>query len=162
MTKYFTKEGDEYKEVDHDLYTPEAMTDTINKRLERQRRNDFGDYDTLKEKASKVDSIASEFETKLQEKDVAIGDLTGKLKAAELTTEKVKIVSKYKLSDDAAEFLTGETAEELEAKAEKLAKLAPGSKVTITKQGKPGEGDDSKNDSHKIAGNLFGRKNSDA
>lgn len=162
MTKYFTKEGDEFKEVDHDLYTSEAMTDTINKRLERQRRNDFGDYDELKEKASKVDTIASEFESKLQEKDVAIGDLSSKLKSAALETDKVKIISKYKLSDDAAEFLTGETVEDLEAKAEKLSKLAPGSKVTITKKGKPSEEDDGKNDSRKIAGNLFGRKNSDA
>lgn len=161
MTKYFTKEGDDYKEVDQDLYTSEAMTDTVNKRLDRQRRNDFGDYDELKEKAAKVDTISSEFETKLGEKDVLIGELTGKVKAAELATDKAKIVSKYKLSDDAAEFLTGDTAEDLEAKAEKLSKLAPGGKVIISKTGKPDD-EDSKGDSRKIAGNLFGRKSSDA
>lgn len=161
MTKYFTKDGDEYKEVDHDLYTSEAMTDTINKRLDRQRRNDFGDYDELKEKAAKVDSITSDFETKLQEKDVAIGDLTTKLKGAELATDKVKIATKYKLSDEAQEFLTGDTVEDLEKKAEKLSKLAPGGKVTITKKGKPGE-EGEKSDSKSIARNLFGRNSSDA
>lgn len=161
MTKYFTKEGDEFKEVEGDLFTSEAMTGTITKRLEQQRKNEFGDYETLKEKAAKVDSIAEEFTAKLGEKDVAIGDLTSQLNTAKLETDKVKIASKYKLSPEAQEFLTGETVEDLEAKAEKLAKLAPGGKVVVTKKGKPSEGGE-KSDSTSIARNLFGRNNSDA
>lgn len=162
MTKYFTKDGDEYKEVEGDLYTSEAMTGTITKRLEQQRRNDFGDYETLKEKASKVDTIASELSNKLSEKDVAIGDLTSKLKAAELATDKVKIIGEFKLSDELAEFVTGETVDEMRTRAEKLAKANSGSKIPAGKQGKPsGDGDkDSGNKS--IARNLFGRSNSDA
>ena len=162
MTKYFTKEGDEYKPVEGDLYTSEAMTGTITKRLEQQRRNDFGDYEELKEKAAKVDTVASEFTSKLSEKDVFIGDLTSKLKAAELATDKVKIVSEYKLSDELAEFVTGETVDEMRARAEKLAKANSGSKVPAGKQGKPSGDGGKESDTKSIARNLFGRNNSDA
>lgn len=160
MTKYFTKDGDDYKEVEDTLFTQsEIDTNIIPKRLERERSK-FADYDTLKEKAAKVDTIKSDLESKLAEKDVTIGDLTTKVKTAELGTEKVKIATKYKLSDEAQEFLTGETVEDLEAKAEKLSKLAPGGKVNITKKGKPAEGDET--GSRSIARNIFGRNNSDA
>lgn len=160
MTKYFTKDGDDFKEVEDTLFTQsEIDTNILPKRLERERGK-FADYDTLKEKAGKVDTITSEFETKLAEKDVAIGDLTTKVKTAELGTEKVKIATKYKLSDEAQEFLTGDTVEDLEAKAEKLSKLAPGGKVTVTKKGKPVEGEADGNKG--IARNLFGRNQADA
>lgn len=160
MTKYFTKDGDDYKPVEDTLFTQaEIDTNIIPKRLERERGK-FADYDTLKEKAAKVDTIKSELESKLAEKDVTIGDLTTKVKTAELGTEKVKIASKYKLSDDALEFLDGDSVEALEAKAEKLSKLAPGGKVNISKKGKPAEGEES--GSKSIARNLFGRNNSDA
>lgn len=161
MTKYFTKDGDEYKEVEGDLYTSEAMTGTINKRLEQQRRNEFGDYEDLKEKAAKVDTIADEFNSKLSEKDVAIGDLTSKLKTAELATDKVKIMTEFGIKDELAEFVTGETAEEMRTRAEKLAKVNPGGKIPAGKQGKPGEGNDA-NSSKSISRNLFGRNSSDA
>ena len=45
-----------------------------------------------KEKAGKVDTISKEWETKLGEKDTAIGELQGKLKSATLETEKVKVI----------------------------------------------------------------------
>lgn len=160
MTKYYEKDGDEFKEVGETLFTQtEIDTNIIPKRLERERSK-FADYDTLKEKATKVDTITSEFETKLADKDVVIGDLTTKVKTAELGTEKVKIASKYKLSDDALEFLDGDSVEALEAKAEKLSKLAPGGKVTVKKTGKPADGEADGNRS--VARNLFGRNNSDA
>lgn len=161
MTKYFTKDGDDFKEVEDTLFTQnEIDTNIIPKRLERERSK-FADYDTLKEKAGKVDTIESEWKDKLAEKDVLIGNLTGEVKSAKLETHKVQIISKYKLSDEAKEFLTGDTVEDLEAKAEKLQKLGPGSKVTITKKGKPAEGDD-KSNNRSVARNLFGRNKSDA
>ena len=161
MTKYFTKDGDDYKEVEDTLFTQsEIDTNILPKRLERER-NKFADYETLKEKAGKVDTIESEYKDKLAEKDVTIGTLTGEVKSAKLATDKVKIISKYKLSDEASEFLTGDTVEDLEAKAEKLSKLAPGGKVTITKKGKPAEGGE--NDGNRsVARNLFGRNKADA
>ena len=160
MTKYFTKDGDDFKEVEDTLFTQsEIDTNIIPKRLERERAK-FAGFDELKEKAAKVDTIKSELESKLAEKDVTIGDLTTKVKTAELGTEKVKIASKYKLSDDALEFLDGDSVEALEAKAEKLSKLAPGGKVVVKKTGKPDEGEADGNKS--IARNLFGRSNSDA
>lgn len=160
MAKYFTKDGDDFKPVEDTLFTQaEIDTNIIPKRLERERSK-YADYDTLKEKAEKVDTIKSELESKLAEKDVTIGDLTTKVKTAELGTEKVKIASKYKLSDDALEFLDGDSVEALEAKAEKLSKLAPGGKVVVKKTGKPAEDEADRNKS--IARNLFGRSNSDA
>jgi hypothetical protein len=160
MTKYFTKDGDDFKEVEDTLFTQsEIDTNIIPKRLERERSK-YSDYDTLKEKAGKVDTITSEFETKLGEKDVVIGELTTKVKTAELGVDKLKIATKYKLSDDALEFLDGDTVEALEAKAEKLSKLAPGGKITVKKNGKPDEGEADGNKS--IARNLFGRNQADA
>jgi hypothetical protein len=97
--------------------------------------------------------------SKLAQKDVLVGELTTKVKAAELGTEKVKIASKYKLSEDALEFLDGDTVEALENKAEKLAKLAPGGSVTATKKGKPTE--DKADGNKSIARNLFGRNQAD-
>lgn len=160
MTKYFTKDGDDFKEVEDSLFTQsEIDTNIIPKRLERERAK-FAGFDELKEKAAKVDTIKSDLESKLAEKDVTIGELTTKVKTAELGTEKVKIASKYKLSDDALEFLDGDSVEALEAKAEKLSKLAPGGKVTVTKKGKPVEGEEEGN--RKVARNLFGRNQADA
>lgn len=159
MTTYFTKDGDDFKEVEDTLFTQgEIDTNIIPKRLERERSK-FADYETLKEKAAKVDEIKSDLEKKLADKDVAIGDLTAKVKTAELGTEKIKIASKYKLSEDALEFLDGDTVEALENKAEKLAKLAPGGSVTATKKGKPTE--DKADGNKSIARNLFGRNQAD-
>jgi len=159
MTKYFTKDGDEFKEVEGTLFTQDEFETNIGPRLKREREK-FKDYDDLKEKVGSIDRIKSEYESKLAEKDVLVGELTTKVKAAELGTEKVKIASKYKLSDDALEFLDGDSVEALEAKAEKLSKLAPGGKVVVKKSGKPAEGEADGNRS--IARNLLGRNNSDA
>ena len=159
MTKYFTKDGDDFKEVEDTLFTQEEFETNIGPRLKREREK-FKDYDDLKEKVGTIDTLKSEYESKLAEKDVLVGELTTKVKTAELGTEKVKIASKYKLSDDALEFLDGDSVEALEAKAEKLSKLAPGGKVVVKKTGKPAEGEADGNKS--IARNLFGRSNSDA
>lgn len=158
MAKYFTKDGDEYKEVDDNLLTQADVDKVVESRLERQKKQ-FADYDDLKEKASKVDSISSEWETKVK----AIGDekseLEKQLSKARLETDKVKVIHEFKLSDDLAEFVTGETAEEMRQRAEKLSKAAPGSgKIVIQKNTKP---DDKSTDSKKIAGKLFGTKSDD-
>lgn len=156
MAEYFYKDGDEYKKVDDALHTQADVDKVVESRLERERKK-FADYDTLKETAGKVDSIKSEYETKLGEKDTAIGELQSKLKSASLETDKVKIVSEFKLSDKLAKFVTGETADEMRERAQELVDGigTSGGKVVIKKDGKPGE---TATDSKKIAKSLFGAK----
>lgn len=154
MAEYFYKDGDEYKKVDDALHTQADLDKVVESRLERERKK-FADYDTLKETAGKVSTIQSEFEDKLKEKDTTIGTLSGEVKSAKLETDKVKIIHEFKLSDELSEFVTGETADEMRERAEKLSKGLPGGKVVIKKDGKP-EGKDT--DSKKIAKSLFGAK----
>lgn len=154
MAEYFYKDGDEYKKVEDTLLTQADVDKVVETRLERQKKQ-FADYDTLKEKATKVDTIAKEYEDKLKEKDTTIGTLSGEVKSAKLETDKVKIIHEFKLPDDAAEFLTGETADEIRERAEKLSKLPGSGKVVVKKDPKPGE---QATDSAKIAKKLFGSK----
>ena len=157
MAKYFTKDGDEYKEVDESLLTQADVDSVVEKRLERERGK-FADYETLKEKAGKVDSITQEYEDKLKTAGTEKSELEKQLGAAKLETEKVKIVSEFKLSDELAEFVTGDTADDMRKRAEKLAKGVTGGTINIDKKGKP---DEKATDSKAIAKNLFGKKSDD-
>jgi len=161
MTEYFTKDGDDFKEVGDTLFTQsEIDTNIIPKRLERERSK-FADYDSIKEKAGKVDTITSEYTDKLAEKDVTIGDLTTQVQSANLATDKVKIVSEFKLSDELAEFVTGKDVEEMRTRAEKLSKANGSKGAPIVKDGKPAE-DNKESGNKSIARNLFGRNQADA
>ena len=155
MAEYFYKDGDEYKKVEDTLFTQDEIdTKIMPKRLERERSK-FADYDELKEKAGKVDTIKSEYETKLAEKDTTLSELQGNLKKAQLETDKVKIVNEFNLSDDLAEFVTGDTPDDMRKRAEKLAKGFKGGTPPIKKEEKPGE---KQTDSSRIAKSLFGAK----
>lgn len=156
MAEYFYKDGDDYKKVEDTLLGQADVDKVVESRLERERKK-FADYDTLKETAAKVSTIKSEYEDKLKEKDTVIGTLSGEVKTAKLATDKVKIINEFKLSDELSEFVTGETADEMRERAEKLSKGigVSGGKVVIKKEGKPGEKD---TDSKKIAKSLFGAK----
>lgn len=159
MTEYFKKDGDDYVKVDEPLHTQDDLDKVVKDRADRIARQQFGDYDELKEKAGKVDTITKDFEDKLKERDTKIDTLTGDLGKAKLETDKVKIVHEFKLSDDLAEFVTGDTVDDMRAKAEKLAKGgAGGGKIVADKQPKPGE---KATDSRKIAKGLFGNKSDD-
>ncbi len=156
MAKLFAKEGDDYKEVE--AFSQDEVDKIVKDRAERVARQQFGDYDQLKEKAGKVDSIKSEYETKLTEATTKVDTLTKELGGAKLETEKVKIVNEFKLPDDLHEFVTGDNADEMRKRAEKLSKGVKPSKVDIDKKPKP-EGENT--DSKKIAGTLFGKKSDD-
>lgn len=158
MTKYFTKDGDNYVEVTDTLHTQEHLDQVVKERAERVARKDFGDYDELKAKAAKVDTITKEFEGKLKEKDTLVSTLNADLGKAKLETDKVKIVSEFKLSDELAEFVSGETADEMRQRAEKLSKGIGTSGFKIDKDKKP---DDKATDSSKIAKSLLGGNKSD-
>lgn len=157
MTKYFTKEGDDYNEVTEPLHDQVYIDGVIDNRLERERKK-FADYEDLKAKAGKVDSLNAEWEGKLKAVNDEKTDLSKQLGAAKLETDKVRIVSEFKLSDELAEFVSGDTADEMRKRAEKLAKGVTGGKVNIDKTRKP---DDAKADSKALAGKLFGKKSDD-
>lgn len=157
MAKYFTKEGDEYKSVDENLLTQADVDGVVEKRLERERSK-FADYDSLKEQAGKVDTITKDFEGKLKEKDTLVSTLQGDLGKAKLETDKVKITHEFKLTDELAEFVTGDTVDEMRTRAEKLSKGVKGGTLNIDKDKKP---NDNATDSKKIAGGLFGGGKSD-
>lgn len=153
MAKLYQKEGDDYKEVD--AFLQPEVDEIVTKRLDRERSK-FADYDSLKEKAAKVDTVENEWKTKLEEANTKATDLEKQVGAAKLETDKVKIVHEFKLPEDLAEFVTGETADEMRTKAEKLAKgVKPGS-VDLDKKPKPS--DEKANDSKQMAGKLFGKK----
>lgn len=156
-SEYFKKDGDDYVKVDDPLHTQADVDKVVESRLERERKK-FADYDTLKETAGKVESIKSEYEDKLKAIGTEKSELEGKLKSAQLETDKVKIIHEFKLSDDLHEFVTGETADEMRERAEKLSKGISGGKVVIKKEPKPGE---KTTDSKKIAKSLFGGSKSD-
>lgn len=156
MAEYFTKDGDEYKKVDDSLLTQADVDKVVETRLERQKKQ-FADYDDLKEKAGKVDSISKEFEDKLKAKDTSIESITKELTGAKLETEKVKIVGEFKLSNDLAEFVTGDTVDDMRQRAEKLSKGISPAKVVANKDGKPD--DTTKNgEVKKVVQGLFGKK----
>lgn len=158
MAKYFTREGDDYKEVTDPLHTQSEVDDIVTKRLDRERSK-YSDYDDLKKKAGTVDTLTKEHEEKLKKAGDEKADLEGKLKKANLETDKVKIVGEFKLSDDLAEFVTGDTQDEMRKKAEKLSKGVKPEKVEIDKNPKP---EDAKNAGSKaIAGKLFGKSDED-
>lgn len=155
MAEYFTKEGDEFKKIDS--FSEEQIDEIagdvpwLTKRLERARENErskFADYDDLKTKVT-------DFETKLTAATTEKDDLVKKLTGAQLEVDKVKIINEFGLKDDMAEFVTGENADEMRKRAEKLANGVKPTGVHIDKKDKP---DEKKSDNKRIAGELFGRK----
>lgn len=160
MTQYFTKNDDDtYAEVKD--FTKEQIdeiagdTKWLTSRLDDAKervRKEFSDYDDLK-------SAKADFETKLKESTDKITDLESKVKTATLETDRVKIVHEFKLNDELAEFVTGDTVDDMRKRAEKLSKGMPTGSVNIEKTGKP----DSKTDTveKQFARNLFGHKSDD-
>lgn len=160
MTKYFTKDGDNYVEVSDNLLTQPEVDSVVEARLERHKKQvatQYADYDDLKATAAKVGTIETEYKDKLKAEADAKADLEKQLGSAKLETEKVKIVHKYKLSDDLHEFVVGDSVEDMEKRAEKLSKGITGG-VVVDKDTKP---EDKPTASKQIAGKLFGKKSDD-
>lgn len=158
MAEYFTKDGDEYKKVDDNLLTQVDVDKVVEQRLERQKKQ-YADYDDLKAKAGKVDTIASEYDAKLKTAGEEKSAVETELGKAKLETTKVKTMHEFKLSDDLAEFINGSDEATIRTQAEKLSKGLPGSTVVIDKNGKPG--DKKTSDMKQVTKGLFGSKSDD-
>lgn len=158
MTEYFTKDDDgNFVEATEKLHTQADIDKVVQSRLERQKEQ-FADYDDLKEKAAKVDTINTEWEEKLK----TVGDeksaLEKQLQEAQLGTVKIKAMHKFNLKEDLAEFLNGSDEKTILDQAEKLSKGVGGSSVVIDKSGKPEE---KASDVKSAAKSIFNRNSGD-
>lgn len=129
MTQYFKKSSDgEYEEVkgfskeDIDGIIGDAKWFT--ERLERERSK-YADYSELKTKAEKLDSLSTDYEAKISDLTEAQKDFDAKLAAANLKADRLEVVHKFNLPEDLAEFVVGDTKEDMFARAEKLSKNLP-------------------------------------
>lgn len=160
MAEYFTKDGDNYVKVEETLLAQSSVNGIVEKRLEQQKRNEFGDYDELKEKAGKVDTINKDWEDKLKVAGDEKSAIEKERDDAKIGIVKIKAQHQFKLSDDLSEFLTGTDEKTILSQAEKLSKGVPGASVNIDKNGKPGE-DKKTSDTKTVSQQLFGKKSDD-
>ena len=109
MAKMFTKNGDEYEEIDG--FTQDEVDHIIEKRVARERQK-YTDYDSLK---SQVDDLNTKLKTASDEKT----ELEKKLGAAQLETDRIKVIHKFNVPEKLQEFVTGKTVEDMSKQAEK-------------------------------------------
>lgn len=149
MAKMFTKNSDgEFEEIT--AFTQDEVDSIIEKRIQRERAK-YSDYDSLH-------TQVSELQEQLKAADAEKTELESKLGASILEVDRVKILQKFNIPDDMAEFVTGTSVEDMSAKAEKIAENIKGAKISVKKFERPEHA--TKTDTAKIAGELFSR-NSD-
>lgn len=153
MTQYYKKNEDgEFVEAD---LSQEDINQAVRERVDRVNRK-YADYDEIKKQNEEFSAKQRDFEDKINGLLTDKANLEDKVRAAELATEKVRIVNEFKLSDDLADFVEGDTAEEMRTRAEKLAHSMTTKAIDINKTEKPGA---KKSDLAKLADNLFGSNN---
>lgn len=153
MVQYYKKnEEGEFVEVD---LSQEDINQAVRERVDRVNRK-YADYDDLKKQVESYSEKQRETEDKINGLLTDKANLEDALKVSKLETEKVRIVSEFKLSDDLAEFVTGDSAEEMRTRAEKLAHNMTAKAVDISKTEKP---EAKKSDLATLADNLFGQSN---
>lgn len=117
-------------------YTPPATQEELNRivesRLQRER-NKYADYDTLKEKASMVDTVTANLDTWKQRAEAA--------EAKNATYEQEKQVATWanEVATETgvpAELLTGSTKEEMSEQAKRLEKYIKVSAPVVGSDGK--------------------------
>lgn len=94
----------------------------VQQRLAREREQ-YADYADVKAKAEELDKIREAEKTDLEKLQGQYEELLGKAARTEQALRISRAASKHGLSAEAAAFLHGETDEEVEAAAEKLAAL---------------------------------------
>lgn len=136
MNQYYIKNGENYEAVSEQLFTQSALDEVVGKRLERERAK-YSDYDSLQSKVATF----GERETELQGQIDAItsekNDLAKQLAESKLETERSNILREFNIATDLAEFITGNSVEEMRGRAEKLAHSTQTKAVEIDKARKP-------------------------
>lgn len=120
--------SEEFKSIE----TQEAFDAAIKSRLERNTRTvteevtkKFEGYmspDDVAKNNGNYEKQIADLNEKLKGNDATIADLTAKNKAYEISSEKMRIANEVGIPLELADKLSGETAEEIKADAEKLAK----------------------------------------
>lgn len=150
MTQYYKKnESGEFVEAD---LSQEDINQAVKERVDRINRK-YSDYDDLKKQIEDFSAKQNDFENQINGLLTDKANLEVDLKEARLATDRVKIISEYKLSDDLAEFVTGDTVEEMRGRAEKLAHNTVQKTVEVEKAEKPAP---AKSEMAALADNLFG------
>lgn len=153
MNQYYKKnEAGEFVEVD---LSQEDINQGVKDRIDRINRK-YSDYDDLKKQIEDNSAKQQEFETRIDSLLTDKANLEDELKASKLEVEKIKIVNEFKLGDDLAEFVTGESADEMRTRAEKLAHNTIAKTAEIGKVDKP---EPKKSDMAQLADKLFGSNN---
>lgn len=151
-------EGGEFTPIE----TQEDFDRAIRARLKRERekaREEFADYDELKEKAGKYDEAAGEVE-RLK------GEAEKREKADELRKLRARVSKATGVPVDVIETLSGSDEETLTSQAEAMAKWAkPRSGAHVPRPGSfdsRGGGDDALTAAkRKLAAQMFGTKEED-
>jgi len=150
MTQYY-KKNEEGEFVETDL-SQEDINQAVKERVDRVNRK-YSDYDDLKKQIEEDSAKQREYEDKINSLLTDKANLEDELKVSKLETEKVRIINEFKLGDDLAEFVTGESAEEMRGRAEKLAHNTIAKTADLSKTDKP---EPKKSDMAELANNLFG------
>ena len=115
------------------IMTQEDFDAAISERLKREQAK-YSDYDTIK-------SDLGTLRVQLSAKDAEISTLQGKVKGYETDSVKTRIAKEIGLSSDAADFLQGETEEELKKSAEALQKILKPSAPPLRTSERAGDDD---------------------
>ena len=154
MNQYYKKnEAGEFVEVD---LSQEDINQAVKERVDRINRK-YSDYEDNKKQIEELLGKQQESENKINELLTDKANLEDDLKASKLEVEKVRIINEFKIGDDLAEFVSGETAEEMRGRAEKLAHNTIAKTAEISKEEKPAA---KKSEFAELADNLFGSKQS--
>ena len=115
------------------IETQEELDKIIKARIERAEkavREQFSDYEQVKESASKADEKIKELTAELEKKQVTIDgnkaivdELNAKIAAQELSSMKVSVALEKGLPYQMAERLTGANREEITSDADAMVKL---------------------------------------
>ena len=149
MTQFYKKNEDgEFVEAD---LSQEDINDAVKARVDRINRK-YSDYDELKATIENLNAKQREDEERINGLLTDKANLEDEVKAAKLETDKVKIMSEFKLNEDMAEFVTGNTVEEMRGRAEKLVHNIKTPTIETTKEPKP---EPKKSGMQELADNLF-------
>lgn len=150
MTQYYKKNEDgEFVEAD---LSQEDINQAVKERVDRINRK-YADYDELKKQIEDFSAKQQESENRINELLTDKANLEDDLKASKLEVDKIHVMQEFKLGDDLAEFVTGNSAEEMRERAEKLAHNVTPKTVDIQKVEKP---EPKKSDMAELADKLFG------
>lgn len=131
MSKFYIKNDDgSYTEAK--ALSQDEVDAVVQDRLKRESAK-YSDYDDLKAKAKSVDELTAKHAEEINKLKAEIKTANEATTAAKLTAAKEKAMRDFGIKDSLAEFVTGNSEDELRTKAEKLAHEVPSNRLTFEK-----------------------------